>query len=94
MAKGGGSSSRQGADAAKPSRKRKPVVFMFQPTEFVPVKPRKMKEWEEGLKAAVGPSAPQVLRLLREGGFVETTSICHPGGADDCDVYEGDIGVF
>ncbi len=67
----------------------KPIVFMFQPTEFIPVKPDKLAEWEENLATVVGPNAPEIRKLLiRNDYLVETTSICHPGGACDCDVHE------
>ena len=82
--------STQKADAAKVGSKRQPVVFMFQPTEFVLVQSDKMKEWEEGLKAALGANAPKIHQLLSEGGYRATTSICRPGGADDCDEIADD----
>jgi hypothetical protein len=91
-------SSASAAEAARGydegGEKRKPVVFMLQPTEFLPVKPRKMKEWEEQLKSVLGNSAPKIHQMMQAGGFRETTSICPGGGADDCDVFEGDILVF
>jgi hypothetical protein len=32
--------------------------------------------------------------MMQAGGFRETTSICPGGGADDCDVFEGDVLSF
>jgi len=75
--------------SAAQKSQRKPVVFMFQPTEFVPVTPRKMKDWEQGLRSVLGENATALRNLLRQSGF-ETTSICRPGGADDCD-WHGEI---
>jgi hypothetical protein len=99
------SSARSSAPTAAPgvvrergARERKakprPVVFMLQPTDFQPVKPRRMGLWEEQLKSVLGESAPKFHQLMREGGFLETTSICPGGGADDCDVFEGDVLSF
>ena len=67
---------------------RKPVIFMLQPTEFLPVPPDKLKEWGERLRTVLGENAPKVHRLLTaDGSLFETTSICPGGGADDCDVF-------
>lgn len=76
------------ADVSKGNPIRKPIVFMFQPTEFVPVLPDKIKEWQDGLRIAVGPNAEPIHELIKAGAYIETTSICRPGGADDCDAHE------
>jgi hypothetical protein len=83
------SSSRSKSSSATRNRERKPVVFMFQPTRFVRVRPQKLRQWENGLRAAIGENAPVLRKLLDTRGF-ETTSICRPGGADDCDWHDED----
>lgn len=75
---------------AEEKSQRKPVVFMFQPTEFVPVQPDKLKEWEEGLRSSLGANADWMHKLLITAGGHETTSICPGAGADDCDYHEHD----
>lgn len=75
---------------ASKERGRKPVVFMFQPTEFVPVPPDKMTEWEAQLRLAVGPMADSLHKALQSQALLETTSLCPGAGADDCDVIEHD----
>jgi hypothetical protein len=71
-----------------------PMIFMFQPCEFHVVKPDKVHEWEEMMRSNVGLDKLAELRSQNERADeagVETTSICHPGGACDCDWYTGPI---
>jgi hypothetical protein len=84
------SSSGRGKRGAKAKSQRQPVVFMLQPMEYVPARPRRMKQWEDALRSVFGKAAPQIHKNLLTAGLIETTSVCHPGGACDCDVREHD----
>ena len=71
-----------------------PMIFMFQPCEFQVVKPDKVHEWEEMMRNNVGLDKLAELRKRSERADeagVETISLCHPGGACDCDWYTGPI---
>jgi hypothetical protein len=67
-----------------------PLIFMFQPCEFQIVKPDKIQEWEEMMQKNVGLDKFADFRAERTHGF-ETISLCHPGGACDCDWHDEDF---
>jgi hypothetical protein len=69
-----------------------PLIFMFQPTEFIVVKPDKIKEWEDMMMKNVGLDKFAQFRAERTHGF-ETTSVCVGTGADDCDWHDEDFPV-
>lgn len=63
---------------------------MFQPTEFVPVKPEGIAEWERLMIESAGLQGLANLkdRKARSIEGIETTSLCPGGGADDCDWHQ------
>jgi hypothetical protein len=99
--------SEKGADKAKKKQAKKisaddaedygekiggiPLIFMFQPTEFVVAKGDRLREWEELMVRNVGLDRFSELkdRKFRTRGF-ETISICPGAGADDCDWHDED----
>jgi hypothetical protein len=72
---------------------RKPIVFMAQPSEFRPVEPDGVKKWLEQMKAMLGEEQAEAfqrtlkMKLPSGGAWVESTSLCQPYGADDCDAH-------
>lgn len=64
-----------------------PLIFMFQPTEFIVAKGEKLREWEEHMQKNVGIGAFAELRSDRVKMGVETTSISPGAGSDDCDYH-------
>lgn len=79
-----------------PNESRKPIVFMFQPTEFQPVQPDKIGQWFEQLKTVLGDNAEYFHKMMKDSRnqgmrWVESTSICPGAGADDCDAHWHDV---
>jgi hypothetical protein len=63
---------------------KKPIVFMFEPTHYVVVEGKQLKEWESLLRERVGlPAELKVADPIVQG--IGTKSICTANGFDDCD---------
>lgn len=63
-----------------------PVVFMFQPKRFTPVKANALKDWEKRLKERVGARVAArglSTAIVDDGG---TCCVSHCPDEDDCDI--------
>jgi hypothetical protein len=72
------------------SRKKKPVVFLFQLADYQPVRADRLKEWERSLIERVGMNrkvAASMADLLSASTITGTFSRTSPKNAqyDDCD---------
>ena len=81
--------------AAQQERPKKlvgvPLIFMFQPTEFIVVKKDEIAAWEEMMRKSVGLERFADFKATRATHGFETTSICPGAGADDCDWHDEDF---